>query len=138
MFVVDGSKNSKFYRSKTKLARILKSLKPGKFDHQLKVYFIQFGGYSYFKADLKKYIICSQTNKTACDTFDEFKSNFMKVKKLKGEPYWNDAFKGLDTLQMRPDSTKILVTITGDKIKNEDEFINWNIVDDLKRLLFRK
>ena len=138
MFVVDGSENSKFYRSKTKVINILKPFVPNSFTHQLKIYFIQFGGTDDFKTDLKKYTICSQTNKTACDTFNEFKVKILKVKKLKGEPYWNDAFKGLDTLQMRPGSTKILLTITGDKIKNEDEFINWNIVDDLKRLLFKE
>ena len=133
VFVVDGSENAKFYRSKTKVVNILKPFVPDNFSHQLKIYFIQFGGTDGFTADLVKFTVCSKTNKTACDTFDEFKAKLLKVKKLKGAPYWHRAFNDLDVLQMRPDSTKVLLTIMGDEIKNEKEFIEWNIVDNLKR-----
>ena len=136
VFVVDGSEDAKFHRSKSKIVNFLKPFAPEGFQHQLKVHFVRFGGNLDFKADLIRYNICSQANSTGCDSFEAFTAKIMKVKKLGGQPHWGDAFHGIKLLQMRQGSIKVLVTVMGNWIKNEEDFIEWNIVDNLKRLYF--
>ena len=135
VFVVDGSENANFHRSKSKVVNLLKPLEPNSFQHQLKIHFVQFGGNKKFKADLRQYTVCSRTNTTGCDTFKEFTTKLLKVKKVKGEPYWADAFQMVtETLRMRAGSIKVLVTIMGDKINDINDAEGFiKVVDNLKR-----
>ena len=77
VFVVDGSDQAKFYRSKSKIVNFLKPLAPESFQHQLRVHFVQFGGKLDFKADLVRYNICSRANSTGCVTFEEFREKIL-------------------------------------------------------------
>ena len=146
VFVVDGSNSSRFYRSKTKIFSILKAFKTHKFVHRMKVHFIHFGGDIYNKTDNsyehRAYNICAEANKLkvnkafdGCDTFKQFKAKMLRVKKLKGEPDWFDAKKKANSLDLRPDSVKVLVTIVGDEMYDEEKFLNLKIIDGWKRFL---
>jgi len=149
VFVVDGSNSSRFYRSKRKIFNILKPFKTHRFVHRMKLHFIQFGGNSSDKTvdrlEHRAFNICATANKhrpnkygDECDSLEEFKAKVLKIEKLKGEAKWSMvyAFNKAASLQLRPDSTKVLVTITGDESYDAETIKSYKLRDGWKRFDF--